>query len=154
MKWHCKTTKVKGKLNYHCLRHEGVCGSRGITPFILIMGTRRRRVVKFTLTPLYNRRMRVRYLLTRRLGGPEHRFSRFGGKKSLPFLSQIETRPSSSRVSEAWRTPYFDWMVYVHHPIKYQHILVVITYTYITSYSVITSWKELNILCRYKRVLF
>jgi len=36
-----------------CAHHEGIRGSRGVTPFILDLNPRRRWVVSFTPQPLY-----------------------------------------------------------------------------------------------------
>jgi len=51
--------------------HEDVLGSRGIAPCILILGTRQRWAVSFMSWLLYLWGKSSRYLLVRRLVGPQ-----------------------------------------------------------------------------------
>jgi len=65
-------------------RHEDVCGSGGIAPRILNLGTRWRRVVSFTPLPLYPSKKSPRYSLDRRLGEPESQSGRGSEEKQIP----------------------------------------------------------------------
>jgi hypothetical protein len=71
-------------------RHEGVLGSWGIAPRILDLGTRRRRVVSFTLRPLYPQGKCPWYPLDKRLGGLQSRSGRGGEEKNSQPLPGIE----------------------------------------------------------------
>jgi len=61
-------------------------GNGSIAPIILVLGTTRRSVVRFTLRPLYPRGKNSplrRYPLERTLGGPQSRSQRGGEEKHL-----------------------------------------------------------------------
>jgi hypothetical protein len=58
------------------------CGSAGIAPRILDLGTRWRWVVSFTPRPLYPQGKSPYNLLDRRLGGPLSRSGRDGEEKN------------------------------------------------------------------------
>jgi hypothetical protein len=58
------------------------CGSGGIGPRILNLGTRWKWVVSFTPRPLYPQRKSPWYLLDRRLGGSQSRCGRGGEEKN------------------------------------------------------------------------
>jgi hypothetical protein len=61
---------------------EGVLGSEDIAPRLLNLGTRWRRLISFTLRPLYPQGNRLWYPLFRRLGGPQSRSGRGGEEKN------------------------------------------------------------------------
>jgi hypothetical protein len=58
-------------------------GSECIDQYFLDLGTSWRWVVNFTPRPLYPRGRSPRYLLDRRLGGPQSQSGRFGEEKTL-----------------------------------------------------------------------
>jgi hypothetical protein len=75
----------KVKLSLCLTKHHSMktyCGSGGIVPQILDLGTRWRWVVSFMPRPLYPRGKSPWYPLDRRLGGPQSRSGRDGEKHS------------------------------------------------------------------------
>ena len=65
-------------------------GCRGITPFILNLGTRCTWAVNFTIRPLYVQGNSSRYASNRRLDGTRRRFGRFAEEKIvLPSLDSV-----------------------------------------------------------------
>jgi hypothetical protein len=91
---HWLEAKCKGKvitvLNY-APRHEDLSGSGGIAPRILNLGTRWRRVVSFTLRPIYPQGRSSRYPLDRRLGD----------RKTAKYLSRLPGRDLKPRSRNA-----------------------------------------------------
>jgi hypothetical protein len=63
-------------------RHGGVLGSGGISPRILVLGTRWRWVVSFTSRPPYPKGKSPWYPLDRRLDGPQSRSGYAGEEKN------------------------------------------------------------------------
>jgi hypothetical protein len=79
--------KVKGKF----FPVQVVKASRGTTPLIPNLGTRRRRVVNLVLLPLYSRGSTDPYPLNKMLGGSPDTSGIFW-KIELLFLSELEHR--------------------------------------------------------------
>jgi hypothetical protein len=71
------------------------CGSGGVAPRILDLGTRLRWVVNFTPRLLYPQGKSPRYPLDRRLGGPQSRSRRGVEEENSQHLPEIEPRSSS-----------------------------------------------------------
>jgi hypothetical protein len=65
------------------------CGSGGIAPRILDLGTRWRWVVIFIPRPLYPQGNSPWYPLDRRLGGPQSRSGRGGEEKNFQLLLYV-----------------------------------------------------------------
>jgi hypothetical protein len=72
-------------------------GSRYIDPHFLDLGTSWRWMVSFTLRPLYPWEENPRYLLDRRLGGPQSRSRRCGEEKILDPTGILTLTPRSFR---------------------------------------------------------
>jgi hypothetical protein len=89
--------KVKVNLSLYLTKHHAMktyCGSGGIAPRILNLGSRWKRVVSFTPRPLY---FMLRALGTHWIGGwmsPRAGLDTMANKKSVP-LKVIEPRSSS-----------------------------------------------------------
>jgi hypothetical protein len=84
--------KVKLSLCFFFTEHHAMktyCGSGGIGPLILDIGTRRW-VVSFTPRPLYSKGKNPRYPLDRRLGGPQSRSGCGGVVKNFQPLPGLE----------------------------------------------------------------
>jgi hypothetical protein len=82
-----KVKKVKFSLcltKHHAMK--AYCGSGGIAPRILDLGTRCRWVVSFTPRPLYLKGKSRWYPLNRRLGGPQSRSGCSGEEKNFQPL--------------------------------------------------------------------
>jgi hypothetical protein len=84
--------KLKVKLSLYLTKHQATktYWSGGIVPRILDLGTRRRRVVSFTLRPLYPRENSPQYPLDRRLGVPQSLSFRGGEYKNSQSPPGIE----------------------------------------------------------------
>ena len=54
-----------------------------------------------------------RYLLSRRLGGPQSRSGRFGGHKNILFLSRFEPRTVQPVVWSLYRLRWLCWKVFL-----------------------------------------
>jgi hypothetical protein len=74
----------------HCPRHEGVEGSKCISPLILNLGPTFES--SFTPRPLYPREKSPRYSLNRGLGGPHSRSGNFGEEINLLTFPGFEPR--------------------------------------------------------------
>jgi hypothetical protein len=79
-----------------------------MAPRILGLGTRWRRVVSFTLRPLYPQRKSPRYPLGRRLGGSQSRSGRGGEEKNSQPPPGIEPQDPGrpARSSALYRLSY------------------------------------------------
>jgi hypothetical protein len=87
--------KVKGKVKLSlCLTKHHVmktyCGSRGIAPLILDLGSRWRWVVSFMHWPPYPQGKNPWYALDRRLSGPQSRSGRGGEEKNSKPPPEME----------------------------------------------------------------
>jgi hypothetical protein len=79
---------------------QGMWGSGCIDPRFLDLGTSSRRVVSFTLRPLYPRGKSPKYILDSRLGGPQNQ-SEQHGENSYPYWNSNSDpsviQPAASR---------------------------------------------------------
>jgi hypothetical protein len=100
--------KVKGKVVPVLFLNEqqaikAYCGSGGIAPRILDLGTRWRWVVSFTPRPPYPQGKSLWYLLARRLAGSQRWSGRGGEEKNSQPMPGLETPNHAARIPALYR---------------------------------------------------
>jgi hypothetical protein len=115
---------------------KAYCGSGGIAPRILDVGTRWRLVVSFTSRPLYPQGKSPWYPLSRRLGWPQSRSGRDGEEKNSHPLPGLEL-PIIQPIAQRYTTELSRLLLWRHIMLNWEprHELVLGKWRYISTHS-------------------